>query len=122
VVILKPDRSLHFPGVEVVRNLISKKALKHQDAMIVVDCVNLIDIDFTGAKALGSVADALGERNQTIVFVNVSYSVDAALKGFTHGGVQTYETAQQWIETCNSNYAQTENSKKNCKQAFFCFL
>jgi anti-anti-sigma regulatory factor len=99
VVILKPDRSLHYPGIEKVRNLLSKKALKHRDAMIVVDCVNLIDIDFTGAKGLGSVADALRSRNQTIIFVNVSDKINHALKGFTQGGVQTYETAQDWIDT-----------------------
>ncbi|CAG0923781.1 unnamed protein product [Notodromas monacha] len=99
VVILKPDRSLHYPGVEKVRNLISKKAQKHMDAMIIVDCVNLIDIDFTGAKGLGSVAAALRERNQKMIFVNVCSNIDRALKGFTHGEVETYETAQDWIDT-----------------------
>ncbi|CAG0918800.1 unnamed protein product [Notodromas monacha] len=99
VVVLRPDRSLHYPGVEKVRNLLSKKALMHKDAMIVVDCINLIDIDFTGAKGLGSVAAALRERSQQIVFVNVQPNINRALRGFTHGDVDTFETAQDWIDT-----------------------
>jgi anti-anti-sigma regulatory factor len=101
VVVLRPDRSLHYPGVEKVRNLLSKKALMNKDAIIVVDCVNLIDIDFTGAKGLGSVAAALQARNQKIVFVNVEPRIAKALNGFTHGDVETYETAQGWIDTCS---------------------
>jgi sodium-independent sulfate anion transporter 11 len=99
VVILRPDRALLYPGIAKVRNLISKKALKNQDAVIVVDCVHLISIDFTGAKGLGSVASALMDRGQKIIFVNVSVKIEAALRGFTHDHIEIYETAQQWIET-----------------------
>jgi anti-anti-sigma regulatory factor len=99
VVILRPDRALLYPGIAKVRNLISKKALKNQDAVIVVDCVHLINIDFTGAKGLGSVASALMDRGQKIIFVNVSVKIEAALRGFTHDHIEIYETAQQWIET-----------------------
>ena len=111
VVILRPDRFLLYPGIEQVRNLISKKALKHRDAVIVVDCVNLVDIDFTGAKGLGSVAAALKERHQKIVFVNVIPRIERSLIGFTHGDVDTFETAQDWIDTC-----------KSCWLSFYIFL
>ncbi len=99
MVILRPDRALLYPGIAKVRNLISKKALKHQDALVVVDCVHLIDIDFTGAKGLGSVALALMDRGGKIIFVNVSEKIEAALRGFTQDRIKIFTTAQEWIET-----------------------
>jgi sodium-independent sulfate anion transporter 11 len=50
VMVMKPDRSVHFPGIDKVRNVISKKALKNPKMTIVVDCQNMISIDFTAAK------------------------------------------------------------------------
>ncbi|CAG0918802.1 unnamed protein product [Notodromas monacha] len=94
VVIFRPDRFLFYPGIQKVRNLINKGAIRNKDAVIVVDCINLVDIDFTGSKGLGSIAAALQKREQRLVFVNITAPVSKALRNFTFGDVVIYETAQ----------------------------
>ncbi|CAG0918803.1 unnamed protein product [Notodromas monacha] len=111
VVVFRPDRFLFYPGIQKVRNLINKGAKRNKDSLIVVDCINLVDIDFTAAKGLGAVAISLKLNQRDLVFVNVSHPVDKALKGFTSDGVVTYETAQDWINTIEQK-AMSESDKE----------
>lgn len=47
--ILTPDRSLIFPSVDYVRNLVTKRSMK-QAHPVVIDCTHIYGADFTAAK------------------------------------------------------------------------
>ncbi|CAG0924462.1 unnamed protein product [Notodromas monacha] len=92
VTIIKPDRSMHYPGAEKLRRAICDTALlDHPPGVVAVDCSALVDMDYSTVKRLGSTVLGLKmARGTRVVFINVKPKVEQALHGFTDGAVETY--------------------------------
>lgn len=74
---ITPDRSLVFPSVEYVRNLVSKAGVKQGSSCIpvVIDSRHVQGVDFTAAKGVKSLIDDFVKRNQPLLFYNLKPSV-----------------------------------------------
>lgn len=74
---ITPDRSLVFPSVEYVRNLVSKAGVKQGSSCIpvVIDSRHVQGVDFTAAKGVKSLIDDFVKRDQPLLFYNLKPSV-----------------------------------------------
>ncbi|XP_075231067.1 sodium-independent sulfate anion transporter-like [Lycorma delicatula] len=74
---ITPDRSLVFPSVEYVRNLVTKVGVKQGSSSIpvVIDSRHVQCADFTAAKGVKSLIDDFVKRNQPLLFYNLKPSV-----------------------------------------------
>ncbi|XP_073997472.1 sodium-independent sulfate anion transporter-like isoform X2 [Rhodnius prolixus] len=75
--VITPDRSLVFPSVEYVRNMISKAGVKQGASSIpvVIDSRHVQGADFTAAKGVKSLIDDFVNRNQPLLFYKLKPSV-----------------------------------------------
>uniref|UniRef100_A0A0A9Z2J6 Sodium-independent sulfate anion transporter n=1 Tax=Lygus hesperus TaxID=30085 RepID=A0A0A9Z2J6_LYGHE len=75
--VITPDRSLVFPSVEYVRNMICKAGVKQGASSIpvVIDSRHVQGADFTAAKGVKSLIDDFVKRNQPLLFYNLKPSV-----------------------------------------------
>lgn len=74
---ITPDRSLVFPSVEYVRNMVTKAGVKQGSSSIpvVIDSRHVQGADFTAAKGVKSLIDDFNKRNQPLLFYNLKPSV-----------------------------------------------
>lgn len=81
--LITPDRSLVFPSVEYVRNLVSKAGMKQGSSSIpvVIDSRHIQGADFTAAKGIKSLIEDFYFRNQPILFYNLKPSVIEIFQG-----------------------------------------
>ncbi|PNF43809.1 hypothetical protein B7P43_G07766, partial [Cryptotermes secundus] len=65
-ILITPDRSLVFPSVEYVRNLVSKAGMKQGSSSVpvVIDSRHIQGADFTAAKGIKSLIEDFVRRNQ----------------------------------------------------------
>ncbi|XP_046393558.1 sodium-independent sulfate anion transporter-like [Ischnura elegans] len=75
--LVTPDRSLVFPSVEYVRNLVTKAGVKMGSSSIpvVVDSRHIQGVDFTAAKGIKSLIEDFENRKQPILFYNLKPSI-----------------------------------------------
>ncbi|KAK6624108.1 hypothetical protein RUM44_010966 [Polyplax serrata] len=78
-----PDRSLVFPSVEYVRNVVTKAGLKQGSSYIpvVIDSRHIQGVDFTAAKGIKSLIDDFMNRKQPILFYNLKPSIVEVFQG-----------------------------------------
>jgi solute carrier family 26 (sodium-independent sulfate anion transporter), member 11 len=85
---VKPRHSLLcFPAVEYVRNGINS-AIKEREKdpkVIVLDCRNVQELDYTAAKGIGSLKKELAARGIPMVLLEPSEEVKLVLKGSLKG-------------------------------------
>ncbi|XP_047106126.1 sodium-independent sulfate anion transporter-like [Schistocerca piceifrons] len=81
--LITPDRSLVFPSVEYVRNVVSKAGIKQGSSSIpvVIDSRHIQAVDFTAAKGIKSLIEDFYKRNQPILFYNLKPSVVEIFQG-----------------------------------------
>ncbi|XP_066592823.1 sodium-independent sulfate anion transporter-like [Prorops nasuta] len=80
--VITPDRSLSFPGVEYVRNVISKQGMKQGTEMpVVIDSTHIQAADYTAAKGIKSLVEDFSRRDQPLIFHNLKPSVVRIFKG-----------------------------------------
>uniref|UniRef100_A0A1B6BYH8 SLC26A/SulP transporter domain-containing protein n=1 Tax=Clastoptera arizonana TaxID=38151 RepID=A0A1B6BYH8_9HEMI len=75
--LITPDRSLVFPSVEYVRNMVTKAGVKQGSSSnpVVIDSRHVQGVDFTAAKGVKSLIDDFVKRNQPLLFYNLKPSV-----------------------------------------------
>ncbi|RZF48868.1 hypothetical protein LSTR_LSTR003248 [Laodelphax striatellus] len=80
--IITPDRSLAFPSVEYVRNVVSKVGVKQGSSSIpvVIDSRHVQCADFTAAKGVSGLIDDFVKRNQPLLFYNLKPTVVEVFK------------------------------------------
>ncbi|KAL0278539.1 UNVERIFIED_CONTAM: hypothetical protein PYX00_000337 [Menopon gallinae] len=78
-----PDRSLVFPSVEYVRNVVSKAGLKQGSSYIpvVIDSRHIQGVDFTAARGIKLLIDDFMNRKQPILFYNLKPSIVEIFQG-----------------------------------------
>ncbi|XP_069685119.1 sodium-independent sulfate anion transporter-like [Periplaneta americana] len=81
--LITPDRSLVFPSVEYVRNLVSKAGMKQGSSSVpvVIDSRHIQGADFTAAKGIKSLIEDFVKRNQPILFYNLKPSIVEIFQG-----------------------------------------
>lgn len=80
---ITPDRSLVFPSVEYVRNIVTKAGLKQGSSYIpvVIDSRHIQGVDFTAAKGIKNLIDDFTNRKQPILFYNLKPSIVEIFQG-----------------------------------------
>ncbi|XP_045497477.1 sodium-independent sulfate anion transporter-like [Colias croceus] len=74
--------SLYFPGVEYIRQYVTRAASKQGGNMpVVIDCRYVLGADFTAAKGLCALSNALSSRGQPLVLLSPRASVAAVFSG-----------------------------------------
>lgn len=87
--VITPDRSLVFPGVEYVRAVISKQGTKQGTAVpVVIDSTHIQAADFTAAKGIKSLTEDFSKRGQPLIFHNLKPSVIEIFKGVKPSGLK----------------------------------
>lgn len=85
-VLVKPRNSLLcFPAIEYVRNGINSAISEKNPCFIVLDCHNVLELDYTAAKGIGSLKKELALRNITMIILAPSEEVKLVLKGSLKG-------------------------------------
>jgi len=81
--LITPDRSLVFPSVEYVRNVVSKAGMKQGSSSVpvVIDSRHIQGADFTAAKGIKSLIEDFVKRNQPIFFYNLKPSIVEIFQG-----------------------------------------
>ncbi|KAL1495007.1 hypothetical protein ABEB36_010498 [Hypothenemus hampei] len=81
--LVTPDRSLLFPSVEYVRNVITKASIQPGSTPIpvVIDAKHIQAADYTAAKGMKLLIKDFANRNQPIIFMNLKKSVVTTFKG-----------------------------------------
>lgn len=85
-VLVKPRNSLLcFPAIEYVRNGINSAIKEKDPSFIVLDCHNVLELDYTAAKGIGSLKKELASKDITMVILAPSEEVKLVLKGSLKG-------------------------------------
>ncbi|CAG9824560.1 unnamed protein product [Phaedon cochleariae] len=82
---LTPDRSLIFPSVDYVRNLVLKHS-KRQGIPVVIDCTHIYGADYSAATVIHMLTNDFTSRNQPLFFVNLKPSVYSVFEGLSPKG------------------------------------
>lgn len=85
--LVTPDRSLVFPSVEYVRNMVSKVGMKQGSSSVpvVIDARHIYGADFTAAKGVKSLTEDFVKRKQPLLFYNLKPSVVEVFQGVRPG-------------------------------------
>lgn len=84
--LVKPRNSLLcFPAIEYVRNGINCAIKEKEPNFIVLDCHNVLELDYTAAKGIGSLKKELFAKGITMVILAPSEEVKLVLKGSLKG-------------------------------------
>lgn len=81
-VIIRSPNGLHFPDVDALRKHVNQcsNAYQSTNLVIVLDCINWLTVDFTGATAIFSLIRAAERNRKFIVLLCPSDVVVNALK------------------------------------------
>lgn len=77
---LTPDRSLMFPSVDYVRNIVNKQSMK-SDLPVVIDCSHVYGVDFSAASVIETLCNDFKNRRQQIFFYNLTPRVLEVFEG-----------------------------------------
>lgn len=91
---LTPDRSLIFPSVAYVRNLVTKHSIR-QGVPVVLDCSHIYGADFTAAQVVVLLLNDFASRDQPLYFYNVKPSVSAVFEGLSPKDFTVVYTQEQ---------------------------
>ncbi|XP_066259339.1 sodium-independent sulfate anion transporter-like [Euwallacea similis] len=99
-----PDRSLLFPSVEYVRNVITKASTKNgpTSVPVVIDAKHIQAADYTAAKGMKLLIKDFANRNQPIIFMNLKSSVISTFKGVNPKSFVYCETYDELNENLKS--------------------
>ncbi len=77
------DRSLVFPSVNYVRNIVNKAGLKEGGSRmpVVVDCSHIYTTDFTAATGFKAMVTDFKRRGQPVIFSNMKRTVERVFSG-----------------------------------------
>lgn len=105
-IVITPDRSLAFPSVEYVRNVVSKAGVKqgYSSIPIIIDSRHVHGADFTAAKGIKSLIEDFVKRNQLLLFYNLKPSVVEIFRG---------------VQPCEFHHVQTEEQLHNFLKAYY---
>nr|XP_018913369.1 PREDICTED: sodium-independent sulfate anion transporter-like [Bemisia tabaci] len=103
--LITPDRSLVFPSVQYIRNLVSKVGVKQGSSSIpvVIDSRHVQGADFTAAEGVKSLIDDFVTRKQPLLFYNLKQSVVEIFRG---------------VQPAEFHYCQTEQELQNMIQDY----
>ncbi|CAK1547239.1 unnamed protein product [Leptosia nina] len=74
--------SLYFPGVEYIRQYVTRAASKQSgNVPVVIDCRYVLGADFTAAKGLCALSNALSSRGQPLVLLSPRACVASVFTG-----------------------------------------
>ncbi|CAH0723345.1 unnamed protein product, partial [Brenthis ino] len=81
--------SLYFPGVEYIRQYVTRAAKKQGGCSmpVVIDCRFVLGADFTAAKGICALSNSLSSRGQPLVLLSPRSSVASVFKGAGSGVV-----------------------------------
>ncbi|KAJ8977102.1 hypothetical protein NQ317_003656, partial [Molorchus minor] len=80
---IRPELGLYYPAADYVSEFIKKMHNKSPFLSIVVDCVNIIKIDYSAAKTLENILNIYNEKGIILRLVNVNNEVLRTLKTVT---------------------------------------
>ncbi|XP_072931937.1 sodium-independent sulfate anion transporter [Epargyreus clarus] len=86
-ILITVGNSLYFPGVEYIRQYVSRVAKKQGGCSmpVVIDCRYVLGADFTAAKGLCALSNSLSSRGQPLVLLSPRASVAAVFSGAGSG-------------------------------------
>ncbi|XP_059088893.1 sodium-independent sulfate anion transporter-like isoform X2 [Tigriopus californicus] len=105
------DRSLVFPSVSHVRNIIEKAGVRQGESKfpVVVDGGHIFTTDYTAAKGFKAMAKDFAKRGQKLIFYNLKPSVESVFKR-SGGHVLTMANTQDSLhERLRDIFAQSMN-------------
>lgn len=79
---ITPDRSLVFPSVDYVRNLVTKHSMRVK-VPVVIDCTYIYGADYTAATVIDSLTRDFAKRDQPLLFFNLKPGVCAVFEGLS---------------------------------------
>ncbi|XP_018566409.1 sodium-independent sulfate anion transporter [Anoplophora glabripennis] len=82
-VYVKPELGLYYPAADYVSETVKKAHNRSPKLPIVVDCVNIIKVDYSAAKMLENLLNSYNEREITLCLINVTSDILQTLKTVT---------------------------------------
>ncbi|KAL1453330.1 hypothetical protein WDU94_007476 [Cyamophila willieti] len=114
---ITPDRSLVFPSVGYVRNVVSKAGLKdgHSCLPVVIDSTHIQGADFTAAKGISSLIEDFVKRNQDLIFYNLRPSVVEIFQGVQPKQFKHCLTEEQLYDCLKESYSRSMEKLKSVR-------
>ncbi|XP_067006355.2 sodium-independent sulfate anion transporter [Anabrus simplex] len=104
--VLTPDRSLIFPSVDYVRNLVTKHGIK-QAIPVVIDCSHIYGADYTAAKVIECLTQDFSSRKQPLFFYNLKRSVVSIFSGLQPKGFVVYYAEEELDDLIRGHQKQS---------------
>ncbi|XP_076057868.1 sodium-independent sulfate anion transporter-like isoform X2 [Oratosquilla oratoria] len=81
-IIVSPKSGFFFPSVDYMQSKVSKAGIVngYGNIPVVLDCQHFTGIDYSAAKGIKAMVNAFADRNQMLVFMNVSPGVRDSMK------------------------------------------
>ncbi|XP_052132373.1 sodium-independent sulfate anion transporter-like [Frankliniella occidentalis] len=110
--LVTPDRSLVFPSVEYVRNMVSKVGMKQGSSSVpvVIDARHIYGADFTAAKGVKSLTEDFVKRKQPLLFYNLKPTVVEVFQGVRPGDLRYCRTEAELNDLLRSTCSGRERS------------
>ncbi|KAG5882266.1 hypothetical protein JTB14_014963 [Gonioctena quinquepunctata] len=91
---IKPELGLLYPGADYVSECIKKTSHENANLPVVLDCINIIRLDYSAAKALEVLLKTYNDSNKTLVLINMSADI-----------LKTMEmvTDTEYLELCHTS-------------------
>ncbi|CAH1274414.1 SLC26A11 [Branchiostoma lanceolatum] len=96
VLILQPDRGLHYPGVDFIRTLLYDRALKEKPYRpVVLDCSHMASIDYTTIQGIKEVLEEFNRMRVPLIFAALKPHLQEVLTAADLPGFRCYATANE---------------------------
>ncbi|CAG0890632.1 unnamed protein product [Cyprideis torosa] len=103
VLVIRPDRSLFYPGMERVKQKINDVALENHskscNQVVIIDCSNVSNADSTTCKVLATLLRDFERRSQSIMFMGLAPKALKVLEGMMDPSFRHVKSAME-LENC----------------------
>ncbi|CAH1113568.1 unnamed protein product [Psylliodes chrysocephalus] len=80
---IKPELGLYYPGADYVSECIKKSSNENPSLPIVLDCINILRLDYAAAKTLENALNTYNDGGIGLVMINMETNVFNTLKSIT---------------------------------------
>ncbi|XP_074034842.1 sodium-independent sulfate anion transporter [Leptinotarsa decemlineata] len=80
---IKPELGLYYPGADYVSEYIKKMSKQIPKLPIIIDCCNIIRIDYAAAKTLEILLKTYNENKRSLVMINLSLEILETMRTVT---------------------------------------
>jgi len=106
--LVKPEQGFFFPSVDHVRTHINSQILSDSSIrLIVLDCEQMLDMDYTGTTALCALHGSVNKTGRELVFVNFNrpcWELKFEAVGFSSRGKHVFLGKDEFVQFLESRH------------------